>query len=84
MCSGLSWSENYWHPFCDVAELYYDTDARDLVLNRRTIVDTPGHTYDYKSGDTQTLMYILKKATGKNVSNYDRTPLQCWYPWWFF
>ncbi len=70
MSSGLSWSENYWHPFCDVAELYYDTDARDLVLNRRTIENEPGVTFDYKSGDTQTLMYILEAATKKHVSNY--------------
>ena len=70
MSSGLSWSENYWHPFCDVAELYYDTDARDLVLNRRTIETNPGITFDYKSGDTQTLMYILEAATGRHIADY--------------
>ena len=70
MSSGLSWSENYINPFCDVAELYYDTDAEDLTLNRRTVEEEPGKIFDYKSGDTQTLMYILKAATGKNVSDY--------------
>jgi len=70
MSSGLSWSENYWHPFCDVAELYYDTDARDLVLNRRTVENKPGEIFDYKSGDTQTLMYILEVATNKHISDY--------------
>jgi len=70
MSSGLSWSENYINPFCDVAELYYDTDAEDLTLNRRTVEDKPGKIFSYKSGDTQTLMYILKAATGKNVSDY--------------
>lgn len=70
MSSGLSWSENYINPFCDVAELYYDTDAEDLTLNRRTVEEKPGKIFDYKSGDTQTLLYILKSATGKNVSDY--------------
>lgn len=70
MSSGLSWSEDYFNPFCDVAELYYDTDAEDLTLNRRTVESEPGQIFSYKSGDTQTLMYILKAATGKNVSEY--------------
>lgn len=70
MSSGLSWSENYYHPFCDVAELYYDTDARDLSLNRRTIEEAPGEIWRYKSGDTQVLMYILEAATGKKVTEY--------------
>lgn len=70
MSSGLSWSENYSHPFCDVAELYFDTDARDLSLNRRTIEEQPGKIWRYKSGDTQVLMYILEAATNKHVSQY--------------
>jgi len=70
MSSGLSWSESYVSPFCDVAELYYDTDDRDLSLNRRTIEEPAGEIFDYKSGDTQVLMYILKAATGTNVSDY--------------
>jgi len=70
MSSGLSWSENYSHPFCDVAELYYDTDARDLSLNRRTVEEEPGKIWRYKSGDTQVLMYILQAATNESVSNY--------------
>jgi len=70
MSSGLSWSESYSHPFCDVAELYYDTDDRDLALNRRRIEEDPGETFRYKSGDTQVLVYVLKAATGKSVSEY--------------
>ena len=70
MSSGLSWQENYISPFSDVAKLYYDTDAKDLTLNTRTIEEKPGQIFDYKSGDTQTLMYALKAATTKNVSDY--------------
>jgi len=70
MSSGLSWSESYISPFCDVAELYYDTDDRDLALNRRTIEEDPGKIFRYKSGDTQVLMYILQAATGVSASEY--------------
>jgi len=70
MSSGLSWSESYISPFCDVAELYYDTDDRDLALNRRVIEEEPGKTFRYKSGDTQVLMYILQAATGVSAAQY--------------
>ena len=46
MSTGLEWSEIYAHPFSDVAELYYDTDARDLSLNRREVEDEPGIYWD--------------------------------------
>ncbi|OGP63565.1 MAG: hypothetical protein A2V65_07695 [Deltaproteobacteria bacterium RBG_13_49_15] len=87
MSTGLSWSESYISPFCDVAELYYDTDDRDLALNRRIIEEAPGEIFRYKSGDTQVLMYILAEATGQNVSEYASEKL--WKPmgaesdaWW--
>ncbi len=78
MSSGLSWSESYVSPMCDVAELYYDTDDRDLALNRRTIEEESGKTFRYKSGDTQVLMYILKAAIGRSVSEYASEKL--WIP----
>jgi hypothetical protein len=87
MSTGLSWSESYISPFCDVAELYYDTDDRDLACNRRIIEEAPGDIFRYKSGDTQVLMYILAEATGQNVSEYASEKL--WKPmgaesdaWW--
>lgn len=78
MSTGLSWSESYKHPFCDVAELYYDTDDRDLVLNRRTIEHEPGEIWHYKSGDTQLLVYILEAAIGRKTSEYASEKL--WKP----
>jgi CubicO group peptidase (beta-lactamase class C family) len=87
MSTGLSWSESYIHPFCDVAELYYDTDDRDLSCNRRVIEEQPGETWRYKSGDTQVLTYILQEAVGMKVSEYAAQKL--WIPmgaesdaWW--
>lgn len=87
MSTGLSWSESYISPFCDVAELYYDTDDRDLACNRRVVEEAPGEIFRYKSGDTQVLMYVLAEATGRNVSEYASEKL--WKPmgaesdaWW--
>jgi len=70
MSSGLSWNESYTNPFSDVAKLYFDTDAKDMTLNKRKIEEKSGNIFRYKSGDTQTLMYILKSATKKTVSTY--------------
>ncbi|MCH2235491.1 MAG: beta-lactamase family protein [Crocinitomicaceae bacterium] len=78
MSTGLSWSESYYSPFTDVAELYYDTDARDLSLNRRTIEEPPGEIHDYKSGDTQVLLYVLQEAVGMSASEYASEKL--WKP----
>lgn len=78
MSTGLSWSESYSHPFCDVAELYYDTDDRDLSCNRREIEEEPGEIWQYKSGDTQVLTYVLEEATGMKASQYASEKL--WRP----
>ena len=78
MSSGLSWSESYNHPFCDVAELYFDTDDRDLSCNRREIEEPPGKNWRYKSGDTQVLTYVLKEAIGMHPSDYASEKL--WKP----
>ncbi|MBD3636188.1 MAG: serine hydrolase [Crocinitomicaceae bacterium] len=78
MSTGLSWSESYVHPFCDVAELYYDTDARDLSCNRREVLEDPGITWRYKSGDTQVLTYVLEEVTGMTISEYASEKL--WKP----
>ncbi len=70
MSSGLSWTEKYVNPFSNVAELYYSTKVRDLCTKNRIVESSPGQIFDYKSGDTQVLMYIIQSATGKNVSDY--------------
>jgi CubicO group peptidase (beta-lactamase class C family) len=70
MSTGLSWNENYNNPFCDIAALYYDSNTKDLTLSDRVIEESSGKIFRYKSADTQTLMYILEKATGKTISEY--------------
>lgn len=69
MASGLSWTESGKNPFSDNAASYYGTYLRDLSVQQKLITE-PGKLFLYQSGDTQLLSYVIKKATGKTVSEY--------------
>lgn len=69
MSSGLSWSESGKNPYSNNAEAYYGEDLRGLVLDQE-VKTPPGKVFDYKSGDTQLLTFILEKATGKTLGAY--------------
>ncbi|HDP74273.1 MAG TPA: class C beta-lactamase-related serine hydrolase [Bacteroidales bacterium] len=69
MSSGLSWDESYSTLFSLTTQGYYGKNLSKLVLNQ-TVVMEPGKLFEYRSGDTQLLSLIIKKATGKTLSNY--------------
>ncbi len=69
MSSGLSWSESGKNPYSNNAEAYYGQHLKELTLNQ-TVVSEPGKVFDYKSGDTQILTFILEAATGKTLTTY--------------
>jgi CubicO group peptidase (beta-lactamase class C family) len=69
MSSGLSWDESYSSPFSMTTEAYYGSDLNRLVMSQ-TVTSEPGQRYNYLSGDTQLLAFIVEKATGKRVSEY--------------
>ncbi|WP_371812635.1 serine hydrolase domain-containing protein [Aquimarina sp. U1-2] len=69
MSSGLNWEESYKSPFSITAKAYYDTDIREVLLGLE-VVETPGETFKYLSGNTQLLGMVIEKATGKTVSSY--------------
>tara|TARA_B100001287_G_scaffold276658_1_gene288503 strand:- start:9298 stop:10455 length:1158 start_codon:yes stop_codon:yes gene_type:complete len=69
MSSGLSWTESGKNPYSNNAEAYYGDNLRELVMSQ-SVVEEPGKFFDYKSGDTQVLTYILEKATGVSLANY--------------
>lgn len=75
MSSGLNWNESKSYKnliavfFSDIMEAYYGNDLYKLCMKTQ-LVSTPGVYFDYKSGDTQLLAFILQKATGVNVSKY--------------
>lgn len=67
MSSDIDWSESGGNPFSDNAEAYYGTDLEGL-LKRQRFGDFPGERFEYKSGNTQLLAFILENATGKSIS----------------
>ena len=77
MSSGTNWDESYWNPMTVTAEAYYGTDVYKTATSV-SMVTLPGTLHSYKSGDTQLLGLILKKATGKSLSEYATE--QLWQP----
>ncbi|MCE2681363.1 MAG: beta-lactamase family protein [Cryomorphaceae bacterium] len=71
MASGLDWEESGKNPLSENAESYYGTDLYGLVT-RQHVVAEPGKVFNYQSGNTQLLGFVIKKATGKSVSDYCR------------
>lgn len=69
MSSGIDFKEDYASPLAWPAEAYYGDDVNGLTLKGEP-KDTPGTIWYYKGGDSQLLGMILKKVTGKKVSDY--------------
>ena len=69
MSSGLDWTEHYTSPFSITARAYYDPNLRE-VMNSLKIIDQPGKSYKYLSGNTQLLAMVLEEATGVPLSQY--------------
>ena len=77
MSSGLNWDESYASPFSVTTQAYYGDDLRPLILNLQ-VTEKPGEYFEYLSGNTQLLAFILEKATGMKVSDYATQKL--WRP----
>tara|TARA_B100001057_G_scaffold314654_1_gene314764 strand:+ start:10434 stop:11579 length:1146 start_codon:yes stop_codon:yes gene_type:complete len=69
MSSGMDWSEEYYTPFNITAESYFTKDLRPVILNRK-IVNEPGKSFKYLSGDTQLLGMVIEKATNSTLSAF--------------
>jgi len=69
MSSGLDWEESASNPLSENAESYYGWNLRGLVTNQNA-VEPPGKKFNYQSGNSQLLGYVVEKATGKSVSEY--------------
>ena len=77
MSSGLDWDEGYSSLFSITTEAYYGTDLRGLI-NKLKPIEEPGVYCEYKSGDTQTLSFVIEKATGQYLADYASQKL--WQP----
>lgn len=69
MASGLDWQESSKNPLSENAESYYGSDLWGLV-NRQQVAARPGEAFNYQSGNSQLLGYIVEKATKKDLSRY--------------
>jgi len=69
MASGLDWDESYYSPFSVTTRAYFDPDLNKVILKLK-VVDQPGTTYKYLSGNTQLLAMCIEKATGKSMADY--------------
>lgn len=69
MASGLDWEESAKNPLSDNAESYYGSNLYDLVT-RQNLVTEPGKKFNYQSGNSQLLGFIVEKATGKDLTAY--------------
>ena len=69
MSSGIDFGESYGDPFGFMAKTYYGSNLYELTLQKE-LKNTPGEVWKYQGGNTLLLSFILKKATGKNLSEY--------------
>ena len=64
MSSGLNWDEAYSSLTSKTTQAYYGDQIRELIMGLK-VVEEPGKRYDYKSGDTQLLSFVLEAAFDK-------------------
>ena len=69
MSSSINFNESYINPFGFAAEALYSNHLRELIY-RYKLEGEPGKLFDYQSGNTQLLCFILEKATGEKIYNY--------------
>ena len=77
MSSGLNWDESYGNPFSATTKAYYGEDLESLMLELK-VESTSNQKFKYLSANTEILAMILRKATGKQVSEYASEKL--WKP----
>lgn len=69
MASGLKWDEAYSSPFSITTRAYFDENLEEVMLDL-PIVEEPGKSYKYLSGNTELLGMVIEKATGKSMAEY--------------
>ncbi|WP_406685385.1 beta-lactamase family protein [Seonamhaeicola sp. MEBiC1930] len=77
MASGTNWDEAYYSPLSITTRAYFDDDLEKVMLGLK-VVDEPGKSFKYASGDTQMLALVIEKATG--VKLYDYLTESFWKP----
>lgn len=77
MSSGINFDENYVNPLAYPAAAYYGEDLQALTYKYH-VTEEPGKVWNYLSGNTELLSFVVSKATGKSLSDYASEKL--WKP----
>ena len=77
MSSGINFDENYANPLAYPAAAYYGEDLKELTYKYK-VTEEPGKVWNYLSGNTELLAFIVAKACGKSISEYASEKL--WKP----
>jgi len=77
MSAGVDWDESYSSLFSKTTQAYYGNDLWKLTQTEK-LIEKPGVRFNYQSGVTQMLAFVLQKATGRNIADYASEKL--WTP----
>jgi len=79
MSAGVDWDESYNSLMSKTTQAYYGKDLWKLALTEK-MIEKPGVRFNYQSGVSQILAFVLQKATDKTISDYASekiwTPIQ--------
>ena len=79
MSAGVEWDESYSSLMSKTTQAYYGKDLWKLALTEK-LIEKPGVRFNYQSGVSQILAFLLQKATDKTISDYASekiwTPIQ--------
>lgn len=79
MTSGLDYNESYYSPFSNAAKDYYGRQLRKDLLKAELKYE-PGQHYEYTSGTTQLLGWVLERALPEGQSISDYLEQRIWKP----
>jgi CubicO group peptidase (beta-lactamase class C family) len=69
MSAGLDWDEAYDAAFSVTTKAYYGNDLEGLLKPLKALYP-PGEVFDYTSGTTQLLGFVLEAATGMRLADF--------------
>ena len=82
MASGVKFDETYNNRLADIHQVFYKTfifnQSIDDAASGYPAEDVPGTRFHYKSMDTQILSWVLRRATGRSITDYAQEKL--WQP----
>jgi CubicO group peptidase (beta-lactamase class C family) len=75
MTSGVRWNEDYTDPNSDVARMFAEAvpagmDPTVAYMRKLPRVDPPGAKFVYKTGETNLIGVLVRRATGRKLADY--------------